>query len=114
MANATIAYVNSVNQNPKAYTLNKDGKTKTFRSPISADVDPRRLGVMTREVLSSLEIQYTGRKFTEVQVGVQSHIPPRFPERSKPDSAGIDGLFITPWQPAVNVPEFCCKSITHP
>jgi hypothetical protein len=109
VSNSVMNYVNTISKDPRASTLDKDGKTRIFRMPIPASIDPIDLSGITRAALSSFAVQYPGRRLQQVQIGVLIKTFPRFANRAQPDSASQQGLIYTDWRAAQEVPAFCCR-----
>ncbi len=105
-ANVVVSFSNDLLMDPRAAVV-RDGK-RVLILPIPVRAYPRDMTVLTRTGLASLEIEFPGVKFSEVQVGLSRYRFPRFSKRFDPDT--LDYAAITPvqWQPATWVAPYCC------
>jgi hypothetical protein len=105
-ANVVVSFNNDLELNPKA-TFVRNGK-RFLILPVPVDVDTRDTTVLTRTGLASLEIEFPGMNFSQVQVGISRYRFPRFTKRFDADT--LDYATITPvqWQRAAWVAPYCC------
>jgi len=109
-SNALVDYVNMVGHDSRSTIADPKSTTgeRVIKSPVSAQVDPRDLMVMTRTALSSLKIQHPDRPIQQIQVGVAIHDFPRFTKRMQQDDPTQASVILVDWQTAEDVPAFCC------
>lgn len=97
LSNAVEDFVNVAGKDPRA-SDEKNGK-RFFKSSIPLGVAPLSVEYMTRTSAATLQELYPDRKFEGIELGLFTHVFPRFLERFNRDQDNVGSLSTLPWEP---------------
>ncbi len=114
LSNTVQQYVNALGSDDRSAKLDPAKQQRFIQSPVPSEVDAADETTLSRIAMASLKVQYPARNFSSIQLGVLIREFPRFSQRQEPDSASKNSVLLHEWQPAMQVPAFCCTAAGSP